>query len=177
MLVRCLLCTSMVHAKINPQSTTWRTLLEISPYLSIMKLSIHSFEMQGFAQVHSRPQFISTSADYWVTAELLLGLLEKRPLAESSIILRAEDESASGSSNVFLQSKLKYTVDQHGQNICMLEVDEEEVGVMMGWERNIMQATVQKLCENHPNTSALKILNIGFGLGIVCLSFTLWISL
>jgi protein arginine N-methyltransferase 2 len=55
----------------------------------------------------------------------------------------------------------------------MLEVDGEEVGVMMGWERNIMQATVQKLCENHPKASALKILNVGFGLGIVCLSFTL----
>ncbi|KAF8200772.1 arginine methyl transferase [Pholiota molesta] len=105
--------------------------------------------------------------DAGIRSELLLGLLEKRPLAESSIILRAEDESASGSSDVFLQSKLKYTVDQHGQNICMLEVDGEEVGVMMGWERNIMQATVQKLCENHPKASALKILNVGFGLGII----------
>ncbi|KAF9475761.1 arginine methyl transferase [Pholiota conissans] len=105
--------------------------------------------------------------DAGIRSELLLGLLEKRPLAESSLILRAEDGSASGSPDAFLQSKLKYTVDQYGQNICMLEIDGEEVGVMMGWERNIMEVTVQKLCEGHPNTSSLKVLNVGFGLGII----------
>ena len=58
-------------------------------------------------------------------------------------------------------------MDQYGQNICMLQVDEEEVGVMMGWEKNIMDETVHKLCDQHPNASNLKVLNIGFGLGIV----------
>lgn len=49
----------------------------------------------------------------------------------------------------------------------MLKVGEEEVGVMMGWEQGIMEQTVQKLCENHENVSELKVLNVGFGLGIV----------
>jgi protein arginine N-methyltransferase 2 len=49
----------------------------------------------------------------------------------------------------------------------MLKVGNEEIGVMMGWERGIMKETVQKLCQNHDNTQALKVLNVGFGLGIV----------
>ena len=53
------------------------------------------------------------------------------------------------------------------QHICVLDVDGEEIGVMMGWEENIMRETVQKLCLDHPQASGLKILNIGFGLGIV----------
>lgn len=55
----------------------------------------------------------------------------------------------------------------HGQHICVLEVDGEEIGVMMGWEKDIMRETVQKLCLDHPKASELKVLNIGFGLGIV----------
>lgn len=49
----------------------------------------------------------------------------------------------------------------------MLKVGEEEIGVMMGWEKNIMEETVQKMCQNHDHSHALKVLNVGFGLGIV----------
>jgi type IV protein arginine methyltransferase len=49
----------------------------------------------------------------------------------------------------------------------MLKVGDEEIGVMMGWEQGIMEETVQKLCHNHDNAPALKVLNVGFGLGIV----------
>lgn len=49
----------------------------------------------------------------------------------------------------------------------MVQVGDEEIGVMMGWERDIMKNTVQKLCQNHDNTQGLKVLNVGFGLGIV----------
>ena len=42
---------------------------------------------------------------------------------------------------------------------------------MMGWEKDIMRETVQKLCLDHPKASGLKVLNIGFGLGIVSLFF------
>ena len=55
----------------------------------------------------------------------------------------------------------------NGQHICVLDVDGEEIGVMMGWEKDIMRETVQKLCLDHPKASGLKVLNIGFGLGIV----------
>jgi hypothetical protein len=38
---------------------------------------------------------------------------------------------------------------------------------MMGWERGIMKKTVHRLCDGHGNGQELKILNVGFGLGIV----------
>jgi len=38
----------------------------------------------------------------------------------------------------------------------------------MGWERGIMQETVTKLCADHQKIDdSLKVLNIGFGLGII----------
>jgi type IV protein arginine methyltransferase len=84
----------------------------------------------------------------------------------STLLLRTTDEAASGSLDAFLKSKLRYKVvrDQH---ICVLDVGGEEIGVMMGWEENIMRETVQKLCLDHPQASGFKVLNIGFGLGIV----------
>ncbi|KAF8973226.1 arginine methyl transferase [Flammula alnicola] len=106
--------------------------------------------------------------DAGIRSELLLGLLEKGSFTDSStLILRADDNTASGSPDAFMGSRLKYTVDEHGQNICMLEIDGEEVGVMMGWEENIMRETVHKLCDNHPKVSNLKVLNVGFGLGMI----------
>ena len=60
----------------------------------------------------------------------------------------------------------------HDQHICVLDIDGEEIGVMMGWEEGIMRETVRKLCLDHPKASGLKVLNIGFGLGIVGLFFS-----
>jgi len=48
-----------------------------------------------------------------------------------------------------------------------LKVGNEEIGVMMGWEQDIMRETVQKLCENCDSPQGLKVLNVGFGLGII----------
>ena len=108
---------------------------------------------------------------------MLLGILnfrtdpdESMDAADGTLILREKDTTATGSNTAFLESKLRYTVDEHGQEICMLKVGEEEVGVMMGWEKGIMQETVKKLCHDHPNNGSLKVLNVGFGLGIVRLS-------
>ena len=83
----------------------------------------------------------------------------------------------SGLSDAFLNSKLNYSTDESGQNICMVEVNGDEVRVMMGWEEGIMCETVGRLCGDHPNSSNLKVLNIGFGLGIVhCSEFpTQWV--
>jgi protein arginine N-methyltransferase 2 len=99
---------------------------------------------------------------------LILGLLKKHtPEDSTSIILQNADNSALASSDIFLESKLKFVTDKNDQSICLLVVDGEEVGVMMGWERTIMQCTVEELCRDHPNASALRVLNVGFGLGIV----------
>ena len=42
------------------------------------------------------------------------------------------------------------------------EGEEGEVGVMMGWEEEIMRETVRKLTEGHPSRENLTVLNVGF---------------
>ncbi|KAJ7579094.1 arginine methyl transferase [Mycena floridula] len=107
--------------------------------------------------------------DAGIRAEMLLALLSGRPLAQSpaSLVLHAQDDTAAASTDVFLASKLKFVRDGHGQDICMLQVGDEEVGVMMGWEREIMEETVKLLTREHPESRQLKVLNVGFGLGII----------
>lgn len=107
--------------------------------------------------------------DAGIRSELLLSLLSSREISEnpSTLILKGEDSTAAGSTDAFLSSKLRFTKDEHDQDICMVQVGDEEIGVMMGWERDIMKNTVQKLCQNHDNTQGLKVLNVGFGLGII----------
>ncbi|KZT11035.1 S-adenosyl-L-methionine-dependent methyltransferase [Laetiporus sulphureus 93-53] len=110
--------------------------------------------------------------DAGIRSELLLTLLSSKLPAEKSplsLILKATDSTAAGSTEEFLSSKLRYTTDEHGQEICLVKVsDDEDVGVMMGWERPIMQETVHKLCDDHEKLAdGLKILNVGFGLGII----------
>ena len=69
--------------------------------------------------------------------ELLLDLISSRPSLPASIFLKAEDDTATGSTDAFLSSKLHYTRDNHGQQICLLREGDKEVGVMMGWDRDI----------------------------------------
>ncbi|KAG6845935.1 hypothetical protein H0H87_000741 [Tephrocybe sp. NHM501043] len=107
--------------------------------------------------------------DAGIRSELLLSLLSSKTSIENSsaLLLKEADVSAMGSTNAFLASQLTYVKDDYGQDICLLKVGNEEVGVMMGWEHGIMEQTVQALCTGHPNAQGLKVLNIGFGLGIV----------
>ncbi|KAG2750251.1 hypothetical protein P692DRAFT_20952825 [Suillus brevipes Sb2] len=110
--------------------------------------------------------------DAGIRSELLLTLLSSQTSLNptpSSFVLRDVDNSAVASTDAFLSSKLRYTQDAHGQDICLLDLDDgQEVGVMMGWEREIMQKTVEKLCIDHGKTNqGLKVLNVGFGLGII----------
>lgn len=135
---------------------------------------------------------------------MLLGILssQKKPQPDSSSnpldtsssnVIQHEDATAAGSTSAFLDSKLVYTTDEHGQSICKVKVRvnvpklvlaengsyhpdgeeerEEEIGVMMGWEEGIMKETVKRLTEGHKNEKeGLKVLNVGFGLGIVRVS-------
>ncbi|KAL1748763.1 S-adenosyl-L-methionine-dependent methyltransferase [Schizophyllum fasciatum] len=106
--------------------------------------------------------------DAGIRAEMVQSLLGSRAPESSStnLVIRAEDDTGAGSTEAFLKSKLRYTKDDHGQEICMLNINEsEEVGVMMGWERGIMQETVKRTTANAKGP--LKILNVGFGLGII----------
>ncbi|KAH9944512.1 uncharacterized protein BXZ73DRAFT_39729 [Epithele typhae] len=111
--------------------------------------------------------------DAGIRSELLLRVLAKHSPAANSplaLILKATDNTAAGSTDTFLATKLQYVTDEQGQEVCVVKVGhEEEVGVMMGWERaSVMQDTVRNLCTGHPElANGLKILNVGFGLGIV----------
>lgn len=80
-----------------------------------------------------------TSSRTW-GPELLLALLSsKGPAANSplALVLKATDFTAAGSTATYLNAPLQYKKDAHGQEICVVNVNEEEVGVMMGWERPI----------------------------------------
>ncbi|KAJ7680381.1 arginine methyl transferase [Mycena polygramma] len=107
--------------------------------------------------------------DAGIRAELLLTLLSSRGTLDSAstMILRPVDETAAASTDAFLSSTLRFTVDDYGQDICMLDVEGDEIGVMMGWEGSIMQETVAKLTVASERTDTLKILNVGFGLGMI----------
>ncbi|TFK54424.1 hypothetical protein OE88DRAFT_1193996 [Heliocybe sulcata] len=109
-----------------------------------------------------------------IRSELLLAHLSSNSsLPASTFLLKATDTSATGSTSTFLSSPLEFKTDEHGQEVCVVTVvkedgEKDEVGVMMGWERPIMQETVERLCIGHPRlNSGLRILNVGFGLGIV----------
>ncbi|KAJ7287479.1 arginine methyl transferase [Mycena rebaudengoi] len=111
----------------------------------------------------------TTIRDAGIRAELLLALLSSRTPSDSpsTMIFQSTDETAAASTDVFLSSKLRFIADAQGQEICMLNVDGEEIGVMMGWEKNIMEETVRCLSHEHERTDGLRILNVGFGLGII----------
>ncbi|KAF5354660.1 hypothetical protein D9756_005333 [Leucocoprinus leucothites] len=106
-----------------------------------------------------------------IRAELLLNLLSSRgglaPNSSTNLILQETDATAASSSENFLSSKLRYTKDETGQDICFISVDGEDIGVMMGWETPIMMETVQSIYDSLPERDNLKVLNVGFGLGII----------
>ena len=72
-----------------------------------------------------------------ILLELLQDLISPRPSLPASTVLRAEDDTATGSTETSLASKLHFTRDEHGQEICLLRESNKEVGVMIGLERNI----------------------------------------
>jgi hypothetical protein len=69
--------------------------------------------------------------------ELILQLLASRGAEADALVLKEEDDTALGSSDKFLSSRLRYTTDAQGEDICLLQSGDIEIGVMMGWERGI----------------------------------------
>ncbi|KAJ3803006.1 arginine methyl transferase [Lentinula aff. detonsa] len=104
---------------------------------------------------------LSHNSEHQASVEMLLALLSSRSETEgpSSLVIRSEDVTAAASTDAFLKSRLKF--------ICVVKAGDEEIGVMMGWEQDIMQETVERLCGDHPSSENLKVLNIGFGLGMI----------
>lgn len=75
--------------------------------------------------------------------ELLLTLISLKEDSSLTFLLKETDTSVVGSTDKFLKSRLRYEKDENGQELCLLKInDEEEVGVMMGWEREISESSV-----------------------------------
>jgi type IV protein arginine methyltransferase len=52
--------------------------------------------------------------------------------------LKSTDSSAVGSTESFLKTPLRYLIDESGQEMVVAKTEDgSEVGVMMGWERDI----------------------------------------
>jgi type IV protein arginine methyltransferase len=115
-----------------------------------------------------------------VRAEMLRAAMEAATAASEAEDEEEVDEdgdlkpklSTASDNATFLASKLRFTKDSAGQEIA---VDEEGNGVMMGWEREIMRVSAERMCEpfearrkgvKDPEEE-LNVVNVGFGLGIV----------
>jgi type IV protein arginine methyltransferase len=64
-------------------------------------------------------------------------VIEASPGGEGTLVLQTTDATAAGSTDEFLKSKLSFRVDEYGQEVCFVKSGEDEVGVMMGWEKPI----------------------------------------
>lgn len=91
----------------------------------------------------------------------------------NTLVLRAEDSTPAGSTEAFLNAKLTFATNKQGQDLCLVDSGSEQVGVMMGWERPIMEETVRLLHKDNDDTD-FRVLNCGFGLGIIDTYFQKW---
>lgn len=161
--------TSPLHAAAYVQDTALVTYLIQNG--AIWNAVDHSNHTAGdIALSFNNAEIYTLIRDAGIRSEMLLAILSNDDSTESdpaTLVLRAKDDTAAGSSTAFLSSNLRFTKDVHGQDVCYVDAGGQEVGVMMGWEKKIMQETVQRLCRDHQNARHLKVLNVGFGLGIV----------
>jgi len=81
---------------------------------------------------------------YWIAyVELILHLLASHGAEADALMLKEEDDTALGSTDKFLSSHLRYTTDAHGQDVCLLQSGDTEIGVMMSWERGIINLSAR----------------------------------
>ena len=108
--------------------------------------------------------------------------MEEEEEEDSKVIEEPNQKPSTASSlSHYLSQPLTYVKDSSGQDVCL---DSEGNGVMMGWEREIMRETVEKMLgqgwgdrkgkkrevmveEEEGERTSLTVVNVGFGLGIV----------
>ncbi|KIY72417.1 hypothetical protein CYLTODRAFT_434786 [Cylindrobasidium torrendii FP15055 ss-10] len=112
-------------------------------------------------------QTYTTIRDAGIRSEMLLSLLGRKHSDADGMVLKTDDQTAAASTDAYLKQKLVFRKDEHGQEICLVDAGNgQEVGVMMAWETPIMEETVRLLCPPE-NLEGMKVLNVGFGLGII----------
>jgi len=108
--------------------------------------------------------------------------LEDEEEQEEKTTTTTTSASTASSLSHYLSQPLTYTTDSNGQSICL---DVEGNGVMMGWEREIMKQTVERMLSKNwkdrkgkqrqilideevkNDRLPLRVVNVGFGLGII----------
>jgi protein arginine N-methyltransferase 2 len=90
--------------------------------------------------------------NFGTTSEFILTMAGQRVVEDGKLV----DSSIKISNSEYLNRKLEYSKD--GETL----LDSDQNGIMMGWERPIMQVTVK-----HLRINGKRVLNIGFGLGII----------
>jgi hypothetical protein len=108
-----------------------------SRFLSMTRRVIAPSAMQASAQVCARSCRCRSLSIAKSGTELILRLLASHGAEADALILKEEDDTALGSTDKFLSSRLRYMSDELGQDICLLQSGDTEIGVMMGWERGI----------------------------------------
>jgi type IV protein arginine methyltransferase len=127
-------------------------------------------------------EIVNLLVDWATRAELILGSIERENRRErlqsqvdDTIELQSEDNTSSTKPNYFRQ-RLQYTNDGH--HVLM---DADRDAVMMEWERPIMKVHAEILMSSSSSsstpstditaatttTSMKRVLNVGFGLGII----------
>jgi protein arginine N-methyltransferase 2 len=96
-----------------------------------------------------RVGFVIELANAKSGTELILRLLASHSAEADALVLREEDDTALGSTDKFLTSRLRYTSDEHGQEICLLQSGDTEIGVMMGWEHGISAFSLERVFYLH----------------------------
>ena len=128
-------------------------------------------------------EVVNVLVDAGTRAELILGAsirherqtatsnANQRPQQQGDISQRSSDTSIHGrpvehepcTKPDYLRQRLSYTAD--GKAL----LDSDQDAVMMEWERPMMDAHASILMEgsNHNNNSSKRVLNVGFGMGII----------
>lgn len=96
--------------------------------------------------------------------------------ADTVMTLTAPANELANSNLAFLSSPLRFFTDEKGKERCL---DQDDNMVMAGWETAIMRRSADALCKDFPpryevhdedgerRTEGFRVLNIGYGLGIV----------
>lgn len=89
---------------------------------------------------------------------------ENEPTVVDGHVEPSAAKTSADDNATFLQSKLRF-VGEPGHEVC---VDADGNGVMMAWERGIMERSANALLEGlEADEDGLAVLNVGFGLGLV----------
>ncbi|KAJ3354726.1 hypothetical protein HDU91_005744, partial [Kappamyces sp. JEL0680] len=110
------------------------------------------------ALAHGFTQLYETLVECGVRAEFVLSMLGQR-VVEDGDLVQLEDHQALVPNQEYLDRKLEYSQD--GERL----LDSDRQGVMMGWEAPLMTLHTEIITKGHQ--PGLRILNVGFGLGII----------